>query len=107
ALRVGRAVVDAEECAVRSAQGPILHRELDAVATPGDRLADQQLVVPVAVEVAGIEKRDAALHGGMDDGLRVRIGRLAVDAGEAHAAKSDLVRAHAVNVLLAFNQTSK
>ena len=74
---------------VGAAQHAELDRELDLVAAAGDRLADEQLVVSRAVEVAGIEKGHAAFDRGVNDGDALRVVRLAVGAGHSHAAECD------------------
>jgi hypothetical protein len=55
----------------------------------GDRVADQHLVMALAVKVAGIEQRHAGVERGMNrrDGL-VAV-RRPVRARHAHAPKSD------------------
>ena len=75
--------------AVGAAQRAELDRELNLVAAAGDRLADEQLVVARAVEVAGIEQGHAALDRGVNDGGALRVVRLAVGAGHSHAAECD------------------
>ena len=53
----------------RIAQRAELDADDDAVAVaPGKRLADQHLVVAHAVEVAGVEERDAGIESGVDRG---------------------------------------
>ncbi len=88
----GRAAVDRAPAAVR-----VTHRaELDAgqglFAQAGGGgaqcLADQQLVVPHAVEVAGVEQGDAGVQGGVDRGDRLAPVRVAVQRGHAHAAEA-------------------
>ena len=56
------------------AQRAELHRDERLVAPVAQRAADQQLVVARAVEVAGVEQRDAAVERGVDrrDALRPR-----------------------------------
>ena len=60
-LHRGGAAIDAEPRAVRAAQRAELHGDLHLVAAARDGAADEQLVVAHAVEVAGVEERDAAL----------------------------------------------
>jgi hypothetical protein len=92
-LHRGRAAVVAGEAAVRVAQ----RAEFDAYerlfAQRGrggaQRLADQHLVVAHAVEVAGVQQRDARFEGGVDrrDGLGA-VG-VAVQPGHAHTAEAE------------------
>ena len=88
-LHRGGARVEAEPAAVGAAQGAELHREQGLVAPAAQRAADEQLVVAHAVEVAGVEQRDAAIERGVDrrDALGL-VGR-AVHAGHAHAAERE------------------
>ena len=61
-----RAGVEAEPGAIGAAQRAELDAEQRAVAPIGDRLADQQLVLAGAVEVAGVEDIDAVVERGVD-----------------------------------------
>ena len=63
--------------------------EEDLVADALQRLADHRLVVAPAIHVGAVEMRDAEIDGVADqlDGLRVV--RVAIDAGERHAAEAD------------------
>src|SRR5208282_4626520 len=59
-------------------------------AVPGDpaeRVAEQQLVMAHAVEVAGVEQRDPGVEGGADRGDALAVVGLAVDARHAHQAE--------------------
>ena len=86
-LHRGRPRVDAEPAAVRAAQRAELHREQRLVAAIPQRPADQQLVVPGAVVVAGVEQRDAGVERGVDGGDALALVGGAVHAGHAHAAE--------------------
>ena len=59
-LHRGGARVVADQRAVGAAQGAELHRAAALVAATGSASRDEQLVVAHAVEVAGVEQRDAA-----------------------------------------------
>src|SRR3954453_3632720 len=86
-----RARVVAEPGGARIALSAELHADDDAVAvTALERLADEQLVVAHAVEVAGVDQGDAGIEGRVDgrDALGP-VGR-AVHAGHAHRAEADL-----------------
>jgi hypothetical protein len=95
--RIGEKILDgrwtaviAEEVSLDVTQRAELDRDLHiAPVAGGQRLADQQLVVAHAVEIAGVEQRDAGVERGMDgrDALAA-VGR-AVDIGHAHAAEPD------------------
>jgi hypothetical protein len=82
--------VIAEPCARGVALGAELDADSDVFAVDApERVADQQLVVAHAVEVAGVEERDAGVERRPDrrDTL-VAVGR-AVQVGHAHAAQPD------------------
>ena len=84
------AAVDADEAAVGRAHCAELDGDEYVLApAPLERLAEQQLVVARAVEVAGVEERDARVQCGMD--RREALGAVgwAVEVGHAHAAKAD------------------
>jgi hypothetical protein len=62
----------------------------DAVARAGpQRLADQQLVVPHAVVVTGVEQRDAAIERGVDRGDALGFVGGSVQIGHSHAPEAD------------------
>jgi len=52
------------------------------------RVAQQQLVVAHAVEVAGVQQRDPRVQGGVDGGDALGVVGLAVDARHAHQAEA-------------------
>src|SRR5262249_36645661 len=79
----------AEPGPVGPAQRAELDRELHFVAAAFDGAADQELVVPHAVEVAGVEEGDAPLDRALDGGDALVLVGLAVHAGQAHAAERD------------------
>ena len=89
-LRHGRAGVVPDEGARRVPLPAELH--LDEHALPADpaaqRVAQQQLVVAHAVEVAGVQQRDPGVQGGMDRGDALLVVGLAVDARHAHQAEA-------------------
>jgi hypothetical protein len=84
------AAVDPDHLAVGSTQEPELHadRDLFAVATP-HRPADQQLVVPGPVVVAGVEQRDAGVQRGVDRGDALGLVGRAVEVRHPHATEAD------------------
>ena len=86
-LHRGGPRVDAQPAAVRPAQGAELHRQQRLAAAIPQRAADQQLVVPGAVVVAGIEQRDAGVERGVDGGDALALVCGAVHPGHAHAAE--------------------
>ena len=77
------------------AAGGIAERaELDAdlhvlPRTAAQRLGDQKLVVAGAVEIPGVEQRDAGIERGVNGGDALRLVGGTVDIGHAHAAKAD------------------
>jgi hypothetical protein len=86
----GRAAVEAEVGAVRAALGAELHLDEDLRAIAAlQRLAQEQLVVPHAVEVSGVKERDAGVEGGVDRGDRLSAISSAVSAGQSHAAEAE------------------
>jgi hypothetical protein len=96
AQRVGQEVLDGDRAGVHAvpATGGIPQdAELDAdrhlvPAAPAQRVAEEQLVVPHAVEVAGVEQGHARVEGGMDRGHALGVVRRPVQVGHAHQAKS-------------------
>ena len=69
-----------------------LRRELHLVAAAGDRPADQHLVVPGAVDVGGVEERDAELERAVDRGDRLVPVAVAVALAHPHAAEPEAPR---------------
>ena len=65
-----------------------LEDHLVAIAGP-QRLADQQLVVAGAVEVAGVEQVDARVQRGVDGGDALRLVGRTVEVGHPHAAQTE------------------
>ncbi len=85
-----RAAVVTEPRPGRVAQRAKLDADLNIVAaSPGERLADQHLIVAHAVEVAGIEQRDARFQRGMDGGDALAAVGRAVKIRHSHAAETD------------------
>ena len=66
-----------------------LGRQNHLGATLLDRLADEFFIMAEAVHVGGVEQRNAAIQGLMDQSYAVLIAARAVDAGERHAAQPD------------------
>jgi len=58
-------------------------------ALRGQRLADQHLIVAHAVEIAGVEQRDAGIERGVDGGDALAAVGGAVKVRHAHAAEPD------------------
>jgi|GEM_PF-2896071 len=85
----GGACIEPQPRAVRPAQRAELDRDLNPVAQALEAAAHQKLVVAHAVEVAGVEQRDAALDGGADGCDALVVVGLSIDAGHAHAAEAD------------------
>jgi hypothetical protein len=78
----------ADEPAGRIPLAAELH--LDEYALPGDiaqRIAEQQLVVAHAVEVAGVKQRDAGVDRGVDRSQALTVISPAIDARHAHQAE--------------------
>ncbi len=82
--------VHPEESARRIALAAELHADDDVLAlTAAQRIANQHFVGTHAVEVAGVEQRDAGVERGVDRGdAFVLVGR-AVQVGHARAAEAD------------------
>jgi hypothetical protein len=53
------------------------------------RLADQHLIMAHAVEIAGVDERDAGIERGVDRGDALRAVGRAIHARHAHAAEAD------------------
>ena len=64
-------------------------RQHDPVAAAFDRLAEQPLVVAVAIHVGGVEKNHAAVERLVDDRNAGVIVARAIDAGQRHPAEAD------------------
>src|SRR6185295_13573379 len=79
--------VDAEPAAIRTAQRAELDRHQGLVPAIPQRAPDQQLVVSGAVEIAGVEQRDAAVERRMDCGDALAFVRGTVHPGHTHAAE--------------------
>ena len=93
------------EGAVGPAQGAELHRDEGALAAAAlQGLVQQHLVLPGAVEVAGVDQVDAGVERGVHgrDALGI-VGR-PVAAGERHAAEPEGGDARAVAAELAMIQ---
>jgi hypothetical protein len=89
ALHRLRAGVVAEPRAARVALRAELDADDGAVArAAGERAADEQLVVAHAVEVAGVEERDAGVERRVDGGDALGLVGRAVEIGHAHAAET-------------------
>ena len=80
---------NAEELPLGSADVAELGREEHLVATIGDRLPDQFLILADAIHVGGIEEGHAALDGVVDGRDRFALVAGAVELAHAHAAKAD------------------
>jgi hypothetical protein len=75
---------------VRPPLGAELHAEQVVVARPvADGLGDEQLVMPHAVEVAGVEQVDPGVERGVDRGDALGAVGGAVHARHAHAAQAE------------------
>ena len=64
----GGTPVKPEPGSIGSTEGAEFHRQENPVATAFEGAAQEHLVVPHAVEVAGIEQSDTAIEGRMDGG---------------------------------------
>ena len=85
-----RTLVVSEPGAVRPALCAEFDAELVTVARHRcQRLAQQQFVVPHAVEVAGVEQRDAGIQRGVNRGDAFGAVVRTVHVGHAHAAEAD------------------
>ena len=72
------------------AQGAELDADRDRVAVLAfERLADEELVVAHAVEVAGVDERDAGVERGVDGRDRLRAVGGAVEVRHAHGAEAE------------------
>jgi hypothetical protein len=77
-----------DEGIVGSAQCSKLHTDDCAVPVPAtQRLPDQQLIVPHAVVIAGVEQLDPGVKGRADRGDALWLIRRTIDTGHAHAAQ--------------------
>ena len=98
-----RPAVVAEEFEIRAAHRAEFYRDERALALAAfERLGDQHLVVPGAVEVAGVEHGDAGLERGADGGDRLRVVGRPVAARHAHATEP-----HFGNVRTVSSQSNK
>ena len=86
---VGLAADAAPERVVGIADDAELGGDDDAVAPALDGLADQDLVGVRAVDVGGVEQRDAEIEGAMDRGDAFGLVGRAVELGHAHAAEAE------------------
>ena len=85
-----RAQIDARPSAVRPAQGAELDAQDGALALAAfQRLAEQHLVMSHAIEVAGIEQRDARFQCRVDGGDALAFVRRTVEIRHAHATEPD------------------
>ena len=83
-LRRSRTRVEPEELAIGSAERAELHAEQNLVAATFQRLADEKLVSPHAVEVTGVEHVHAALDRLVDGRDAFGLVTIAVPAPSAH-----------------------
>ena len=88
---VRRAAVEVPGAAARVRDHAELRREDDVVAAVLDRPADELLVGEGAVDLGGVDERDAEVERAVDgaDRLGVVGARAGVRAGHAHAAEAD------------------
>jgi hypothetical protein len=83
--------IEPDPAAGRIAQRTVLDAEHDIVAVALlERCGDEKFVVSHTVEIAGIEKVDAGVEGGMDRRNTLGPIRRAVHSRHAHAAEPDL-----------------
>jgi hypothetical protein len=88
-LRLRPRVV-AEPGPARVALGAELHAQPHGVAVAAvQRAPDEHLVVPHAVEVAGVEQLDAGVERRVDRGDALRLVGRAVEVGHAHRAEAE------------------
>ncbi len=72
------------------AQRAELDTDLNIVAAAaGERVADQQLIVANAVEIAGVEQRDPRIQRGVNGGDALTAVGGTVEIRHAHAAEAD------------------
>jgi hypothetical protein len=89
-LHRGRPAVHAGKTVDGVAQRAELDADLNIVAVAaGERVADQQLIVADAVEIAGVEQRDPRIERGMDGGNALAAVGGAIKIRHAHAAEPD------------------
>ena len=98
--------IDTVPTAVRPAQGPKLDREHRLVTSIAQRSADEQLIVPGTVVVAGVEQCHAGVERRVNRGDAFRFVSRAVHVGHAHAAKAKREDARAVQSKLARPKSS-
>jgi hypothetical protein len=84
-----RPAAESHVVAVGLAHDAELRRHDDALSTPGDRPADEFLVGADAIDVGGVEQRDAAVERPVDGGDRLVFVAPAVEFRHAHAAETD------------------
>ena len=85
---VVRLSADAQERAVGAAPVAEFGSDDDLVAPRADETADELLVGERAIDVRGIEERDAEVQRALQGGHRSRfVGRLAIELRHPHAAK--------------------
>ncbi len=80
---------DPDEIPVGFSHDAELRRHDDPVAPPGDGAADEFLVGADAVDVGGVEQRDAAVERPVNGGDRLVLVPPAVEFRHAHAAETD------------------
>src|ERR1700738_608736 len=89
-LHRDRPAVHAGKTAGGVAQRAELDTDLKVVAAAaGERVADQQLIVADAIEIAGVEQRDPRIERGMDGGNALAAVGGAVKIRHAHTAETD------------------
>jgi hypothetical protein len=79
----------AHEASIGLAQDAELGREHDLVSTAGDGLADELLVVPLPVDIRGVQEADAELDGAMEGGDGFTLIARAIELAHAHAAETE------------------
>src|ERR1700674_1447688 len=68
APHIVRRTLHAHEASIGLAQDAELGREHDLASAAGDGLADKLLVVPLPVDISGVQEADAELDGAMEGG---------------------------------------
>jgi hypothetical protein len=85
-----RTCIEAEPSSLRIAQRTELDAQDHLVAIVlGERLADQELVVPHAVVVPGVEQGHARVQRGADGRDAFRVVGWPIEIGHAHAPEAD------------------
>ena len=84
---------------------PELRRDHGAVAPPGERAAEEELAVAVAVALGGVEERDPGVERRVDDGARLRlvdppaeVVAAEPDDGDDEAGRAEVPLAHRPNL---------